>query len=158
MLRFGLRGRHQGSGFRRNLYELDALARLYLSRVGWEEVSYKFFAGGFFKTGVDMASVSPEEARKIIESEADSDLAYDMDGNHLGVRRFATLVEDDAGNFLHLLSLAEAAVPVLDREEKIARSKAILSAAKERLQAQIRSDIEAGNLPQKHEISPPHVG
>lgn len=146
------------AGFRRNLYELDALSRLYLGRVGWEEVSYKFYAGGFFQTGVDMASVAPETAQQIIESAADSDFAYDMDGNHVGVRRFATLVEDDQGNFLHLLSLAEAAVPVKDREEKIAASKVILQAAKSKLQAQIRRDIEAGNRPQKHEISPPHIG
>ncbi len=147
-----------GAGFRRNLYELDALARLYLSRVGWEEISYKFFAGGFFKTGVDMAKVSAKTARHIIESAADSDFAYDMDGNHVGVRRFATLIEDDQGNFLHLLSLAEAAVPVLDRDEKIANSQSILAAAKQKLQVQIRRDIEAGNRPQKHEISPPHIG
>lgn len=147
-----------GTGFRRNLYELDALARLYLSRVGWEEVSYKFFDGGFFKTGVDMSSVNPEAAQQIIENSAHSDFDFDIDGNHVGVRRFATLIEDDNGNFMHLLSLAEAAVPLLNPDEKIAESQAILNQAKQTLQAQIRRDIESENRPQQHEISPPHIG
>lgn len=147
-----------GAGFRRNLYELDALARLYLSRVGWEEVSYKFFSGGFFKTGIDMKSVTPDVAKDIIERASESMFAYDMDGNHVGVRRFATIVEDDDGNFLHLLSLAEAAIPVQDRDKKIADSQAILTKAKKVLEEQMRRDALQGNNPQKHEISPPHVG
>lgn len=146
------------TGFRRNLYELDALARLYLSRVGWDEISYKFFQGGFFKTGVEMKSVSPREAKRIIEDAADSDFDCDMDGNHVGVRRFATIVEDDKGNFLHLLSMAEAATPVFDSTIKMAECQKILKQAKETLQAQIRSEASANGGEGKHELGPAHVG
>lgn len=145
-------------GFRRNLYELDALARLYLSRVGWDEISYKFYSGGFFKTGVNMESISAESAKQIIESVQHSNFSYDMDGNHVGVRRFATIIEDEQSNFLHLLSLAEAAVPVPDRQIKLDKSRKILSEAKDLLQAQIRKEATSDNNPLKHEISPPHIG
>ena len=50
------------AGFRRSLYELDAMSRLYLSRVGWDEVRYRFFIGGFFATGLDMKPMSAEQA------------------------------------------------------------------------------------------------
>lgn len=146
-----------GVGFRRNLYELDALSRLYLSRVGWDEVSYKFFSGVFFTTGVEMKSVAPSEARRIIESAQNTNFAYDMDGNHVGVRRFATIVNDEHGNFLHLLSIAEAAVPVKDRELKISESRKILDDVRARLEAQIKKEtLEGGN--KKHELSPPRIG
>ena len=147
-----------GAGFKRNLYELDALARLYLSRVGWDEVSYKFHSGGFFKTGIEMESLSPEDARKIIENENDSTFAYDMNGNHLGVRRFATIIEDEKGNFIHMLSLAEAAIPINEEERKISESKLILSEAKKLLEQKIKQDLtleSEGTI--KHEISPPHI-
>lgn len=147
-----------GMGFRRNLYELDALARLYLSRVDWEEINYKFYSGGFFQTGVNMSSISAESAKQIIENAKKSDFACDIDGNHVGVRRFATIIEDEQSNFLHLLSLAEAAVPVPNREEKITETKLILSNAKALLQSHIKKEATSGDHPLKHEISPPHIG
>tara|TARA_R110002124_G_scaffold61155_4_gene167478 strand:- start:4612 stop:5511 length:900 start_codon:yes stop_codon:yes gene_type:complete len=146
------------TGFRRSLYELDALARLYLSRVGWDEVSYQFFPGGFFKTGLEMKSLPSSEARRIIENSADSDFDLDFDGNHVGVRRFATIIEDDDGNFLHLLSIAEAAVPVRDKEAHIAQSRSVLQKARATLQAQIRAEAIAEGGPKKHELSPAHIG
>ena len=36
-------------GFRRSLYELDALSKLYLSRFSWEELQSLFFTDGFFR-------------------------------------------------------------------------------------------------------------
>ena len=56
------------TGFRRSIFELDAMSRLYLSRFDWEEVSYKFFPGGFFTSGVDMRTLKPEEARELIKT------------------------------------------------------------------------------------------
>ncbi len=146
------------TGFRRSLYELDAMARLYLSRVGWDEVSYKFFPGGFFKTGLEMGSLAPSEARRIIEQSAKGEFDLDFDGNHVGVRRFATIIEDEAGNFLHLLSLAEAAVPVRDNDAHIAHARNVLQKARATLQAQIRAEAIADGGTKKHELSPPHIG
>lgn len=122
------------AGFRRNLYELDALSRLYLSRISWQEISYKFNPNGFFSAGVDRESLSAVQAQDIIQGAANHDFAYDMEGNHVGVRRFATIIEDPNGQFLHLFSIAEAAIPVRDRDEKVANFLAILANVKTRLQ------------------------
>ncbi|MEP0503136.1 MAG: helix-turn-helix domain-containing protein [Paracoccaceae bacterium] len=127
-------------GFRRSLYELDAMSRLYLSRLGWDEVSYRFFTGGFFKTGLEMKGLAPSEARRIVENVKDETFDMDFDGNHVGVRRFATIVEDDEGNFLHLLSIAEAAVPVRDKDEHIANARDVLNNARETLSAKVSAE------------------
>jgi DNA-binding IclR family transcriptional regulator len=128
------------TGFRRSLYELDAMSRLYLSRLGWDEVSYKFFTGGFFTTGLEMKGLAPSEARRIIEQVNDQDFDMDFDGYHVGVRRFSTIIEDKSGKFLHLLSIAEAAVPVRDKDEHVAKARHVLSKARAALQAQINAE------------------
>lgn len=128
------------AGFRRSLYELDAMSRLYLSRLGWDEVSYKFFTGGFFKTGLEMKGLAPSQARRTIEAAATEVFDMDFNGNHVGVRRFSTIIEDGEGKFLHLLSLAEAAVPVRDKQKHIAKARGILSEARATLEAQIKAD------------------
>lgn len=137
-------------GFRRSLYELDAMSRLYLSRLGWDEVSYRFFTGGFFGTGLEMKSFAPSEARRTIEGVSDDNFDLDFDGNHVGVRRFATIIEDEAGNFLHLLSIAEAATPVRDKEEHIENARNILSRAREALEVQIKAEASGGADAKRH--------
>ncbi len=129
-------------GFRRSLYELDAMSRLYLSRLGWDEVSYKYFTGGFFKTGLEMKGLAPSEARRIIEDVADQTFDMDFEGNHVGVRRFATIIEDGDGTFLHLLSIAEAAVPVRDKDHHVANARRILDDARATLNAQIKTEAK----------------
>lgn len=143
------------AGFRRSLYALDALSRLYLSRIDWDVISYKFNSSGFFRAEVDRARLSAEEVRDILREAAQEDFAYDMEGNHVGVRRFATIIEDDDGNFLHLFSIAEAAVPVSNRTEKIETNLAILADVKNRLQHAIK---EHGITGRRSELHPPHVG
>jgi DNA-binding IclR family transcriptional regulator len=136
-------------GFRRSLYELDAMSRLYLSRLGWDEVSYRFFTGGFFRTGLEMKGLAPSEARRIIEKVATEDFDMDFDGNHVGVRRFSTIIEDESGKFLHLLSIAEAAVPVRDKEEHVANARQVLNSARATLHAQIKAEAIGGDGPRK---------
>jgi DNA-binding IclR family transcriptional regulator len=137
------------TGFRRSLYELDAMSRLYLSRVGWEQVSYRFFTGGFFQTGLEMKGLAPLEARRIIEADREATFDHDFDGNHVGVRRFATIIEDPKGKFLHLLSLAEAAVPVRDKDAHIANAREILNKARAKLQAQMSVEVVGGDSAKK---------
>lgn len=137
-------------GFRRSLYELDAMSRLYLSRLGWDEVSYKFFTGGFFRTGLEMKGLAPSEARRIIEQVAADNFDMDFDGNHVGVRRFSTIIEDENGKFLHLLSIAEAAVPVRDKDQHVANARRVLSEARETLHAQIEAEAAGGDGARKH--------
>lgn len=137
-------------GFRRSLYELDAMSRLYLSRLGWDEVSYKYFTGGFFKTGLEMGSLAPSEARRVIEEAASDNFAIDFDGNHVGVRRFSTIISDESGKFLHLLSIAEAAVPVRDKDEHIANARRVLDGARATLSAQIKAEAAGSDGIGKH--------
>jgi len=149
-------------GFQRNLYELDALSRLYLGRVGWDEVSYKLFPGGFFETGLEMDSLAPAEAKRIIEASATKIIDYDFDGNHLGVRRFATIIEDDEGHFIHLLSFAEAAVPVRDEATYISEYMSVLSEIRSNLQKEVRKEVKAKSSNsqgiKKYELHSPHIG
>lgn len=136
------------AGSRRSIFELDAMSRLYLSRFNWEDVSYNFFTGGFFTSGVEMRTLQPNEARQLIEEAAKDHFQCDFDGNHVGVRRFATIIEDAEGKPLHLLSMAEAATPVRDRDEHISEARRILSNARVILQKQILKEAgrEAGSM------------
>lgn len=146
------------TGFRRNLHELDALSRLYLSRIEWDEIEYKFNPGGFFSTGLDRRSFSSKEAQATIQSAKGDVFTCDFDGNHIGVRRFATIIQDDQGNFMHLLSIAEAAVPVSNKIEHIEMYRTLLNEAREKLEAEIRTEGLDEEITNEHELHPPHVG
>ena len=131
-------------GFRRTLTELDPLARLYLSRLSWQEISSALLPGGFFKNDITRELIAASEAERIIAEARDRIVDFDFDGNHLGVRRFATIVDDDDGRFMHLLSIAEPATPVPDREQHISAFSQILIEARATLKAQISN--ETANL------------
>lgn len=100
-------------GFRRSLYELDALSQLYLSRMSWDELEAQFYTDGFFSTlnqpGQINSPLSIETVKQQLDLVRCEAFAADVKGNHVGIRRFATVVEDPAGKFLHLLALAEPA-------------------------------------------------
>ena len=98
-------------GFRRSLYELDVLSQLYLSRMTWDDVEALFFTDGFFETlrtpGQTGTALTSADVRKILTQNRKEVFAADMVGNHVGIRRFATVIQDPDGKFLHLLALAE---------------------------------------------------
>lgn len=98
-------------GFRRSLYELDVLSQLYLSRLTWDDVQARFFTDGFFETQQKNGQPTrwlPESAvRDKLDRVRSEVFAVDPTGNHIGIRRCATVVEDPNGRFLHLLALAE---------------------------------------------------
>lgn len=100
-------------GFRRSLYELDALSQLYLSRISWNDLETQFYTDGFFATQKSHGQINPSLSVKTVKEKLDSMrenvFAADLEGNHVGIRRFATVVEDAEGKFLHLLALAEPA-------------------------------------------------
>ncbi|SNS84176.1 MarR family transcriptional regulator [Tropicimonas sediminicola] len=100
-----------GVGFRRSLYELDVLSVLYLSRLAWSEIEARFFADGFFETlrkpGQPTRWLSAAKVRDRLERMRSEVFAADTAGNHVGIRRCATVIEDPNGRFLHLLALAE---------------------------------------------------
>lgn len=121
------------AGFRRPLYELDAMSRLYLARRGWDYVDYQFNVRSFHDNSPELAPYTPERARELIEAAADKDFDWDFDGNRVGLRRFAITVDDLDGNFLHFLTMAEAATPVPNRKARIETCRTILEAARNAL-------------------------
>lgn len=98
-------------GFRRSLYELDVLSQLYLSRLDWADVEAQFFTDGFFETvrfsGETSKALSVSAVQEQLLECSKDVFAADLQGNHVGIRRFATVIQDPDGKFLHLLALAE---------------------------------------------------
>lgn len=105
-----------GVGFRRSLYEFDVLSRLYLSRLSWSDIEAQFFTDGFFETprvrGQTGSAIRGSRVKRCLAQSRDDVFAADEEGNHVGIRRFATVIQDPNGNFLHLLALAESASKV----------------------------------------------
>ena len=110
----------------------------------WEDINNALLPGGFFRNDVHRDIVDATEARQIIESAANKMVDFDFYGNHLGVRRFVTLIDDDHGRFMHLLSIAEAAVPVRDRAAHISELTQVLTEARATLKTQITSESALG--------------
>ena len=134
------------AGFRRPLYELDAMARLYLARLGWEQIDYQFNVRSFHDNSPKLMTYAPERARQIIEAHEERDFAFDFEGNRVNLRRFAITIEDLNGDFLHFLTIAEEALPVEDREERIETCRQILMGAREKLRRQMETDQRARGM------------
>ena len=132
------------------------MARLYLGRLGWEQVDYQFNVKSFHDNGPMMTPHDPAKVKEIVEGHAGRDFAFDFEGNRVGLRRFAIVVEDLDGNFLHFLTMAEAAIPVTEREEReerIAAYRDVLVGARERLRRQMETDKRVAGVmrPAKNE-------
>jgi DNA-binding IclR family transcriptional regulator len=126
-------------GFRRGMNELDSLSRLYLSEIGWAEVERRFDPGTFYRSGARHERVSAAEARRIIEQTDPRSVAFDIEGNGRGVRRFATVARDSDDAFLHILSIAEAACPIADEQEHVRRNIAVLEQWRDELSRFLRA-------------------
>ncbi|MGJ8611980.1 MAG: MarR family transcriptional regulator, partial [Octadecabacter sp.] len=142
-------------GFRRSLYELDVLSQLYLSRLDWDDVQAKFFTDGFFDTlraaGGATAWLPKTAVRDTLDLMRSDVFAADPEGNHVGIRRCATVVEDANGKFLHLLALAEPA----DRESGgIEKYKEALLSVRAELCDLAHEESTANRLVPKHHAAP----
>ena len=124
-----------GVGFRRSLYELDVLSQLYLSRLDWEEVEQRFFTDGFYETQRVPGRANPAlpalEVKAQLGRMRTKVFAADLEGNHVGIRRFATVVQGAEREFLHLLALAEpaekACAPIEEYKDALLKARAELS-------------------------------
>ena len=96
-------------GYRRSLYELDVLAQLYLSRLTWEDIETRFFTDGFFETVRTPGRLSPNLSADSVKHQLNDmraqHFAADLQGNHVGIRRFATVIQDPEGQFLSLIHI-----------------------------------------------------
>ena len=149
-------------GFRRSLYELDALSQLYLSRLSWESLQTRFYSDGFFATVRDADQptrwLSLDAVKSRIDSMRDQLFAADLEGNHMGIRRFATVVEDPDGKFLHLLTLAEPVAELVDEKEHVQRYRDALIEARNHLAELVVTETAAYRPRPKHHVLPPQGG
>ncbi|MFK8084018.1 MAG: hypothetical protein AB8B97_27360 [Granulosicoccus sp.] len=149
-------------GFRRSLYELDALSRLYLSRLDWNELESRFYTDGFFATGRDVnektRGLSAKAVRQQLESVKTQSFAADIAGNYMGIRRFATVVEDPEGKFLHLLTLAEPVGRLANEKEYIKRYRKALLEARDGLFELMCKESQAYRPSPKHHVLPQRGG
>ncbi|WP_420398568.1 MarR family transcriptional regulator [Marinovum algicola] len=142
-------------GFRRSLYELDVLSKLYLSRLDWDEVEARFYTDGFFETqytpGQATSWLQVATVRQALEDMRNDAFAADQVGNHVGIRRFATVIEDPEGTFLHLLALAEPAERANGDEDTY---RAALLEARDELAELVSAESAANRLRPKHQSMP----
>ncbi|MBS9719448.1 MarR family transcriptional regulator [Tianweitania sp. BSSL-BM11] len=149
-------------GFRRSLYELDALSRLYLSRLDPDELATRFYMDGFyethFRTGRDIQQLSEDRARSIIAAAAEDDFEFDLEGNNVGIRRCATVVSDPKSGFLHLLAIAEPVRQTDDLDDHIGRYREALNEARDRLMQIVAKEQTQRRRPPVHHAAPGRGG
>ncbi|MEQ3626257.1 MAG: MarR family transcriptional regulator [Celeribacter sp.] len=142
-------------GFRRSLYELDVLSQLYLSRLDWDALEAQFYTDGFFETLRDPGQITSwlpaASVREVLERMRSENFAVDPQGNHMGIRRCATVVEDPDGKFLHLLALAE---PAEGAKGDIETYRHALLAAREELTELVFEESAAHRPRPKHHVAP----
>jgi|GEM_PF-929247 len=145
-------------GFRRSLYELDALSQLYLSRLDWSDLESRFYTDGFFATVRDVDQqthrLSPDAVKQQLESVKAQTFVADMAGNHMGIRRFATVVEDVQGEFLHLLTLAEPVGDITNEKAHIKRCRDALLDARDGLAELASAENRAYRPRPMHHVLP----
>ncbi len=149
-------------GFRRSLYELDILAQLYLSRIGWEEVEARFYVEGFYetvrRTGQETRWLPATSVKDRLDAMRGEIFAADLEGNHMGIRRFATVIEDPTGKFLHLLTLAEPVGRITHENEYLQRYRNALLKAREDLSELVVTEKAVKRLRPKHHVLPQRGG
>ncbi|MEO9684273.1 MAG: helix-turn-helix domain-containing protein [Tateyamaria sp.] len=146
-------------GFRRSLYELDVLSQLYLSRFEWDEVEARFFTDGFFETprkrGQTSTSFTATRVKALLSERRRDVFAADLQGNHVGIRRFATVIQDPDGKFLHLLALAEPAektcAPIEEYQDALLKARTELSEL-------VYQESAAARLQPKYHVMPMRGG
>lgn len=125
------------AGFRRTLYELDAPSRLYLHCIGIDAVEQQFNTDRFYLSGPEYRRIAWEEARRCIEDTEIRKIAFDYEGNSNGVRRFAGLfragTEKGKEQLICIICIAEAAIPIHNREEHIQDTIQVLQTALSRM-------------------------
>ena len=122
-------------GFERTTYELDSISRLALAYSSIEELERDRDLAGFFEVGVDGRRVTWDDARKLVLAIDRTAMQFDMLGNAKGVRRYCVSICDSDGSLVCLLTAAEAATPVRDEEQHVARIRTVLEDARAALQA-----------------------
>ncbi|PZX11257.1 DNA-binding IclR family transcriptional regulator [Palleronia aestuarii] len=141
------------AGFRRSLLEFDALSRLYLSTLSHVDLETGFDMIGFFETGSsngrEINWLRSEDVLSRIAETRGADFACDRVANHMGIRRFATLVRTPDDGLLHILSLADNAPPGTGEGAIASRYREVLAGERERLEAVLAREYrtDAAGMP-----------
>ncbi len=134
-----------GVGFQRSTYELDCITRMALAHQPIPEVQAKWDISGFYEVGVSGLKVSWEEARAQILAVDTKEMQFDLMGNAKGIRRFCVAIHGSEGEFVGLLTAAEAATPVRDIDAHVAQVSAVLLNAK--------NAVEGGNKTMRSKLA-----
>lgn len=118
-------------GFIRGSYELDCISRMALAHIPVAEIEASWDVSGFYDVGVSGSKVKWSEARAQISAVDPADMQFDLMGNAKGVRRFCVAINSSDGQFVGLLTAAEAATPLRDVEAHVAEVRAALLDTKE---------------------------
>ncbi len=97
------------TGFTRSIYELDAPSRVYLNLIGPERAGKKYDTKCFYD--VSYQKCDWKTAVEIFTAETGNIVAYDVQGNSNGIRRYATVITKPNGKFEFILAIAEPALP-----------------------------------------------
>ena len=142
-------------GYVRATYELDSISRLVLAHCDMAQIERSWDTSAFYKVGIDGARVNWAEAKEMILATDKKAMQYDMLGNAKGVRRFCIAVTDADGKFVCILTAAEAAIPVRDETEHVARIGDVLMQARASLQSidsHSRDDGDRASIMQQFQI------
>lgn len=117
-------------GYVRATYELDSISRLALAHHDIADIEQSWDLTSFFDVGVERKRVNWADARERIRATDKSAMQFDMLGNAKGVRRYCVAITDRDGDFVCLLTAAEAATPVRDEDAHVARIRDVLTNVK----------------------------
>ena len=149
-------------GFRRSLYELDALSELYLSRLDWEDIQAQFYVDGFYtlkgRNNQQKHALSATDVKARLSLMRQEVFAADTQGNHMGICRFATVIEDSKHQFLHLLTMAEPARESPDDRTHVNCYRKVLLDARDTLQQLAQTETLARRPQPRHHVLPQQGG
>jgi len=121
-------------GYVRATYELDSISRLALAHCSMDKIEGSWDLSSFYDVGVQGNRLKWSEARERILGTDKQSVQFDMLGNAKGIRRFSIAITDAQGEFVCLLTVAEAAIPLLNEKAHIARIRTTLESARHALQ------------------------
>ncbi|WP_181408244.1 helix-turn-helix domain-containing protein [Pararhizobium mangrovi] len=121
-------------GYLRATQELDSITRLALAHVPTAEIEKNWDRNAFYSAGLERRQLDWATVNRTIAEVDLGEMQYDMMGNAKGVRRFCIAVHGDDGELACILTVAEAAIPVLDERAHAAAIRRLLMEERSRIE------------------------
>ena len=132
------------SGFIRGSYELDSVSRLFLANLSTEVIEKNWDTEAFHTAGPERHRLKWPAARSIIGEVDTADMQFDMLGNTKGIRRFCVGINQGDGDFVCILTVAEAATPIGDECSHVESIQKLLVKNKTFIEKSIRGILKTG--------------